>query len=448
MNPKIAKWLFLNIERLRKEPVQRILSELEKSQYYSKDQLLENQWTKLQTLVAHSYKNVPYYNKVMNDLGIEPGDIKSHDDYKRIPVMTKEKLRKHHNELIADDTTRQVSPAKTSGSTGISLKFIKDRTEVATQLAAMFRGHRWYGVDIGAKEARLWGIPVNFKARMSTTLRDIILNRFREREYNLEEGTLRHFYNMIRVRKPEYLMGYTSMVYQFAKFIKNEGLTGKIFNLKMVKCTSETIHDHEKRLIREVFGCPVVSEYGAAESGLISFECPEGKNHLMSDCVFTEFEKVNKMDGEDKLHEIIVTPLSNYAFPILRYKINDLVKREKGNCDCGRTLPLIGTVIGRTSDVVVTPSGKRFHSIVFYYIMKGLQDSGGGVKQFRVIQEARDRLIVFLVKDKKFTQKDMDYLNRKFLDTFGKEIHVKFNFTDIIEREPSGKLRDFISEIS
>ena len=299
------------------------------------------------------------------EIGAEPGDFKDLKDFAKFPELTKEDLRVHYADLIARDKKRLTSIAKTSGSTGFSLHFPKDRMTTATQRAAMLRGHRWYGVDIGAMEGRLWGIPVNFKERMIIRLTDVLLNRFREREYNLFPDTLDHFFRLLWRRRPDYLMGYTSMVYQFALYCREQKLPSHELGLKMVKCTSETIHEYEKITIGDVFNCPVVSEYGAAETGLIAFECPHGNHHLMSDCVVTEFKEIGDISLDNDLREIIVTVPINFSFPIIRYKIGDLAAEKNGICSCGRSLPLIDRIVGRTSNIVVTPSGQRFHSIIF-----------------------------------------------------------------------------------
>jgi hypothetical protein len=98
-------------------------------------------------------------------------------------------------------------------------------------------------------------------------------------------------------------------------------------------------------------------------------------------------------------------------------------------------------------DVVLTPDGQRLHSIIFYYIMKGLTDKGGGIKSFKVYQKARDQLNVVLVKDRKFAQKSLEFLRKEFQRHFGPEMNVEFEFSDAIPREQSGKLRDFVQEM-
>jgi phenylacetate-CoA ligase len=314
-------------------------------------------------------------------------------------------------------------------------------------MAAMYRGHLWHGLDIGAKEAMLWGVPVNFGQRQKTRVRDFLLNRFRESEYNLKAHVLKDFYNKMVRKKPAYLMGYSSMVYEFARFLREEGLDGRRLGLKLVKCTSETIQEVYRETINEVFGCNIVSEYGAAETGLIAFECDRGNHHLLLDCTFVHFVEQDMLANGVPTKKILVTDLHNYAVPVINYEVGDSVVTSQHTCPCGRPFPLLEQIIGRLGDVVLTPDGQRLHSIIFYYIMKGLTDKGGGIKSFKVHQKDKDRLKVLLVKDKGFTQKSLEFLSREFQRHFGPEMHVDFEFCDAIPREQSGKLRDFVQEM-
>ncbi len=447
MNQKIAKTTFYIIEKLRREPLFRYLKELEENQWLSPDEIRELQWRKLLKLMEHAYENVRYYHNLFKKHNIYPNDISNPEDFAKIPILTKETLRKNVQNMLAVNHSKPLTLAETSGSTGIPLEFYKDRRATGYANAAMYRGHRWYGLDIGAKEAMLWGVPVNWKERLKTKAKDLLLNRFREKEYNLYPETLNRFYQMMLRKKPEYLTGYTSMVYQFALFIKENALNGKILNFKMVKCTSETISEFQRDLIESVFGCQLVSEYGAAETGLIAFQCPSGGHHLMADCTYTEFLETD-LKNDANLKKIIVTDLNNYSFPIIRYDIGDMGTASSKICKCGRGLPLIEKIVGRTDDVVITPDGKHLHSYIFDYIIKDLINRDGGIRQFKIYQETVNKIKMEIVKDSNFSKQTIEYLDIKIHQYFGESMNIDYEFVNLIPREKSGKLRNFVSLIS
>jgi phenylacetate-CoA ligase len=414
---------------------------------FKREKLLEIQQKKVINLVQHAYKHSDYYREVLDNNGIKIDSIKSIMDLKRIPILTKKMLRENIDKIRVKNNNKY-TVAKTSGSTGKVLKFIKDRQATAVHNSSYYRGLSWHGLDIGAKEAMLWGVPVNKLVEIKSRLIDFALNRFREKEYNLNNDILYDFYKKLLKKRPQILSGYSSMVVQFALFLKNNNLNGKNIGIKIVKCTSETVNDGDYKLIYDVFGCPLVVEYGAAETNIVAFSCEKGNIHLFSDYVLTEFENHSEENIDPEYKELIVTSLYNYSLPIIRYKIGDFAIQKEGYCKCGKELPMVEKIIGRTSALVYGTDGSRFHSIIFYYIFKGLQDKKiGGVSQFQVIQESKNRLIMNLVKDESFSSKTIDYISEKVKEKLGINIKIEFNIVDIIAREKSGKIRDFISNL-
>lgn len=446
MNNFIARQILHAITLARKQPLFDSLRFLEKSQWWTYEKLQEYQNTKLSMLLQHCSRNVPYYRKWFRERGCNPLDINV-TNMSSLPIINKEFLRKNLQLMCAEKNKGSFEEAKTSGSTGIALHFPKSLSSSAFQLAAMYRGHRWHDVDLGAREARLWGIPVNKLSRFKTSITDVLLNRFRECEYNLNPDVLSDFYEKLKRLNPEYLMGYTSMVSQFANFLYDNKMDGTELNLKMVKCTSETIHESDRKIIETVFGCRLVSEYGAAETGLVAFQCEAGSHHLMADCCIVEFVEPSEDLGDASLKEIVITNLDNFALPIVRYRIGDLGAQGLDRCICGRGLPLIRNIIGRTSDVIKMSDGRRWHSIVLYYVMKGLEEKQGGVVQFKVFQKEVDHLELYLVPDKKFNTGAKKYIIDRFKQIFGEKMRVDFQVVDSIPREPSGKMRDFVSSL-
>ena len=450
MNLRVAKGIYLSIENYRQVPILRILQELEQSQWYSSSRLQELQWLKLQRLIRHCYENLSFYRDKFKELGMRPEDIKTPGDFKSIPTLTKEEFRNNIERLKASNINLKLIKAKTSGSTGLPMMFYKDGVALANHRAAMYRGHRWFNVNIGAKEAKLCGIPGNFKQRVYSRLSDFFLNRFRQSKEDLSEEVLYGFYRKLMKERPDYLCGYSSMIYELASFIKQNDLSCEKLNLKMVKCTSETILQFHRDLIEEVFNCKVVSEYGAAEVGVIAFECPEGRHHIMSDSVYLEFsdEKIESIGNQD-LRELIVTDLNNYAFPILRYRIGDMgMPSAERSCPCGRNLPLLKGVLGRSHSVVRGANGKKFHSSIFHYIVKSLVARSGGIRQFKVYQKSEREISYEIVKDDCFDERSEAYLRKRTLKLLGDNMKVVFKYVDRIPRDKSGKLRYFVSEIN
>lgn len=449
MNRKLAKGVFFLVEKLRREPVFECLRELEKNQWLTRRQIADLQWEALTLLLKHAYANVPYYRNLFDRLGIRISDIKSREDFHRIPILTKKCLRKNVRQMLAMNRKERLYSANTSGSTGLPLVFYRDGRSTGYSLAAMFRGHTWYGLEIGAKGAMLWDVPIKWKARVSTRLKDFLLNSFREKECNLYDENFFHFYRMMKKKRPDYLMGYPSITYPFAFFLRENGIDGRMFELKMVKCTSETLFDYHRELIESVFGCRLASEYGSAEMGVIAFECPEGGFHLMADCVYTEFlDEFGRPARPGMKARIIVTNLRNYSMPILRYEMGDIGVASGGMCECGRGLPLMESVVGRVSEPLITADGKKAHAGIFYHVIHRLNREGLAFKQYKVYQTAVSELKIEIIKGPDFSERLLKNMDRELHQSLGSGMNIHYEFVSDIPRDRSGKLRDFVSLLS
>jgi len=441
VNRKLAKHLFLAIERVRGERVDRYLPELERNQFLATHEINHIQQEKLRSLLAFAMERNDYFRRKYNG-------VDAYAEFCKLPVLTKQELRENYQRLVTRGCERKVSLVKTSGSTGEPLKFYRDRLVFGYTLASVYRAHRWHGLDLGAKEGMLWGIPSSWKNKVKMRARDFLLNRFREIEYNLDPRVLLQFYESMRRKRPEYLFGYSSMMYEFALFVNERKLPAADLGLKGIICTAEMIHDYQRLAMESAFGCAVISEYGAAETGIISYQCVRGRHHVSDDCVLVEVvdQKGNPLP-RGEVGQVTVTVLNSFSSPVIRYQLGDFASLSSETCDCGVNLSLIEKIVGRTSGVIVTPQGRCYHSIAVYYIMKDYADRFGGVRQFRIRQTAINRLEFHVAVDSGFSAESQRWLERTAKEKFGRDMTIQFFVHDRLERAASGKLRDFETDL-
>ena len=439
ISTKIASKLFGIYELSSGTHISKTLRELNLNQEKSLDELNSLSLEKMSRLLSYAVKNSNYYkNKIQFDVD---APLKSFDILREIEFLDKSILRDNVEKIQSNNPTSRLTLAKTSGSTGMPLRFPKDAYVRAHHYAAMFRGHSWYNVDIGDREARLWGVPVGIKDNLKIKFIDFYLNRFREKDFKLTDVALNHFYESVLRHKPKYIMGYGKMLFGFALYLKNNKLSLENLNMKMAKYTSENLTDSDREIISDTFGCPVVSEYGAAETGIITFQCPEGGNHIMTDCVHVEFLDCPEISGKN-VKELVVTDLNSLSFPVIRYRLGDLVEVSGNSCSCDLPFPVINKVIGRTSEIFSVGGGKTFHSLIFYYIVKGLGDVSKLV-QFRVVQNSKINFTYQLCGLNK--NDDIEkYLTDKTKQELGNEVVLTFEYLPSLPRDESGKLRDFV----
>lgn len=447
MNAQLARRLYNAVQYLRGEKVERELEKLKRSQFFPEDELLELQWAGFKDMVNYSYENVPYYRKTFDGLGLKPSDIKTRADLPKIPVLTRQVTISNSSELLSRTYTGRRFEYRSSGITGEPIVLKHSMDSMASLHAAKYRGHSWYGLDIGTKEGRIWGLPLDRKQRAYKRLQDVLMNRVRLSPFDLSGDNMKGFYNNCKRFGVKYIYGYSAAIYKFAQFLREEGLDGKRLDLNVIIFTAEVLYEFQRTLIKEVFGCPVMGEYGAAEVGIIAFECRRGRMHICAENVLVEFVRDGQPVHEGEPGEVIVTGLKDRSMPLIRYKLGDVATPSKGRCDCGVNLPLLEKVHGRSNDMAYSTDGVPLHSELFEYIDWALAEKGTPLKEFKVVQRSLKDFQVMILKYPDAPTTAAGFLKDVLLQHVGSDARINIEYVDEIPPEKSGKRRYFVSEL-
>ena len=444
MHPFFSKYLFYYpVTLLKGEVIAKYLSQYERFQRVPKQEIDSYQLAHLKKLIEHAYSKSGYYKEVFDAHGIGPADVKSLEDIKKLPYLTKNDLATRFDHIVTTNKSLFISEKTTGGSTGQAVTLLKNSDALARERAATWRSYNWAGVTIGDPQARFWGIPLHAGQQIKYSLVDFVANRKRFSAFDINEERLEMFYEQLVKFKPRYLYGYVSVIEIFARFIRDNNYTLPP-SVKSVITTSEVLSKGVRKTIESALGVKVFNEYGCGEVGSIAHECEHGEMHVMDDNVIVEIlsESEDSADGE-----IVVTDLFNYATPLIRYKLGDYASLSKKECECGRTLKTISNIHGRAYDCIRTEAGQIFHPEVVMYIFEDIKDTIGGIKQFQVVQENLDSLHIKIVKQddyNKATEKNIDSNIRSRLHV---NMKTRYEYVDEIAREKSGKLRLVKSEI-
>ena len=427
----LAKLIFNIGQRLRNPSIIHWLHFLKVSEKWTSEELLAYQLKKLQELVAIAYENSVFYKNSFDIKGVKPSDIQSLEDLKKLSIITKNDLQNYNKEIHTNLKFRKSFQANTSGTSGESLKFNREEFADSFNRASIFRGYSWYNVYPWELNGYFWGYNFSEMAVLKIRILDSLQNRFRIFNYRKESVD----FFMKKLKNAKYLHGYSSMVYETAKIINSLNLE-RPTNLKMVKGTSEKIFEAYQDEIQKAFGQKMISEYGAAEAGIIAFECPKGNMHINMEGVVVE-----EID-----HEIVVTNLQMHAFPIIRYKLGDYIKLapKTTKCECGLQHLIVEEVTGRIGQTVYGKNN-TYPSLYFYYIFKNLASKQSLLLTYQVVQEEKGKL-TFLIEQP---------LDNRQLICLEKEIGVYFKEDMEFEIEHSQnlmaqhkKLKSFISNIA
>ncbi|NTV03744.1 phenylacetate--CoA ligase family protein, partial [bacterium] len=316
----------------------------------------------------------------------------------------------------------------------------------AASFAARYRCYEWYGVRPGDREARFWGRPLQPDTAASA-LRRFALNRlvFDYRHVTPQEAARTR--DRAAAGGVDYAYGYSSLLMRLARALEAAG-EPPLPGLKLVVTTAEASTRAERDWLSRVMGGPVADEYGCSESDIIAFTCPAGRRHIMAENVIVETLPV---DGQPALRQVVITDLNNTLMPLLRYRIGDLAQLSDESCPCGRTLPLLSAVDGRSQrQYIRTPGGGLVHANPFPYFLEERQQAGVPIRQFQVIQHAVADLEVRLVLDAADDGGFAD-LNRRMEEMvrtyYGPEMRCRVQRVAEIVPEPGRKFEYFISRL-
>ena len=442
MDLSFHKNIYKIIQRIKGKRVFHVLNQMEESQWYDHKKIKELQWEKIKNIIMHSYSNIPYYKHTFMKAGITPDDINSFDDLKRIPVLTKNDLRNEQHALLSKKNNSIYTKYSTSGSTNVPSVVYADRNSEAYRHAAVFRSYRWIGFDAGDKIARFWGTQLDFKKNINDKIKDLLLNRITFSTKSLDHNSLLSYYNNLIRYRPKAIYGFSSAVFEFAQFLKSQNLPVEKTGIKGIIVTGERILPFQRELIEDVFKCKVFNNYACEEFATIAFECPQNNLHLMSENVYVEVEKAEDDTANGNL---LITDLNNYLMPLIRYRIGDIGNISYENCSCGRGLPVLKEISGRTVDFIKTPDGKIIHGISFDYLPKYFLNE---IKQFQIIQEHTDVITVNLVKDKEFNNSTIQNFQNRLRNIVGDEVKLNIVSKENIPRMSRGKFRFVISKLN
>lgn len=374
---------------------------------------------------------------------------KSIENWNEIPIMTKKEFQKPLQERLSNGfTPKNVYVNKTSGSSGDPFIFAKDKFCHALTWTNIINRFGWFGIDFNSsKQARFYGIPLDFIGNKKERLKDFLKKSYRFPIFDLSDKILEKVLLKFQNKKFDYINGYTSSIVLFAKFLekKNIVLTSVCSTLKCCVVTSEMLFEEDKTLMEKQFGVPVVNEYGASELDLIAFQNSNDEWQINSETLFVEIlDENNNVLPLGKEGRIVITSLYNKAHPFIRYDIGDI-----GILDEKSTLkkPILKKLIGRTNDIAVLPSGKKSPGLTFYYVTKSIIEDDGNVKEFVIKQTKIDTFDIEYVSQKELNNNQIKTIEKAISTYLENGLHFNFIRKEKLTRSKSGKLKQFVSLI-
>lgn len=420
-----------------------LVSEALQREHWSEERWMSWQVERLDALLHRAATMVPYYREHWSGRRRQ-GDRASWSYLENWPILEKSPLKESPQRFIAADCdTRRMYNLHTSGTTGTSLSLWWSR-ETVRGWYALFeaRNRLWHGVSRHDCWAILGGqlvAPIE-QRKPPFWVWNAALNQLYLSSYHLAPDLIPAYLDAIHQYRIKYLWGYTSALYALAQEIIRYGR--RDLKMAVIVTNAEPVFDYQRQTIAEAFQCPVRENYAMSEIVAAASECPDGRLHLWPEAGIVEVLDNDHPVPEGTSGDLICTGLFNTDMPLIRYRVGDRGSLTTGDegCSCGRSLPILQSIEGRSDDVIFTADGRKIGRLdpVFKADLP--------VREAQIIQESLNVVRIRYVPSPEFTPEATRSMKERLRDRIG-PVDVIVEPVDELPRTANGKFRAVICNI-
>ena len=412
--------------------------ELEQAQWKTREQLAALRLERLQTLLEYAYGKVPYYRRVMREKNLTPAHFKTVEHLQDFPILTKTLIRENLDDLVAEDfpLDKRILTA-TGGSTARPTPFYHSPDFVLRARAGALRGAYWTGWRVGKGWARVWG--ASFDVKEFERFRGRMLGYAQRRlvipAWEFSDSSLPVFLDRMRRFHPYMIEGYRSSLVNIARASQDYNVP---IRPQVVISSAETLEARDRAFIEQVWHTRVFNRYGSREVGAISHECERGNMHVFSDELVVESVLADGATASvGEVGDLLITTLSNWVMPLIRYAIEDRAALSDGVCTCGRGLPLMDHIQGRTADILYLANGKCVDS---HHLIKDFP-----VIEFQAVQTRSNACILRLLPDREYSAEHEAQIKNLLQKALGSDTDLTIERVQELTSTRAGKYRRVIA---
>ncbi len=428
----------------KNNPLSDLLSYLGNTEHFAPSDLQTHQLSQINELIKYAYQHAPYYKTIYKQSAIDLKKPLSLKNFQTLPIMDRNMTKKAGRDVISvnlPDDHGSTLKGFTTGSTGTPLEYHGTSLTQFFWNALTLREHLWHQRDFSLKLAvireglkksrpKSWGMPVDLLYKTGPAASLDIQTDIHEQIRWLQD------------EKPDYLLTYPSNIHAIAILCKQKNI--KLKTLKQIRTISEVLRADTRELCRDVFNVEIADIYSAREVGYLAFQCPEyGNYHIQSESIFFEIlDENNQSCPPGVLGKVVVTPLHNFAMPLIRYELGDYASFGEP-CACGRGLPVIQNIAGRKRNLVVLPDGQKYLPNMNHRIWISIPK----ILQVQMIQKNIGLIEVKIRVSQELTADEKNTVTKKLQKSLGHAFQFTFSYSSSPLHKPGEKFEDFVSEI-
>jgi len=444
LSSALVRNLIFPIWNLRDHPhFSRYFREFQRTQFLSRDEIEQLQLRRLRELLKHAYANCPFYRARMDQAGLSP-EVHSLTDLRNLPPLTKRDIQDNAAEMLARNVPESARLRnQTGGSTGSPLQFYVDRERFDSREASTVRHNLWVGMRPGDWQAVLWG------ARLDQLPQDRLWDRLRNnwlyRKLELNTSSIRPddwtaYIDRLRRVRPRFMVTYAQSAVLFARELQERGIGDIAFDA--IITTSEVLLPGQRTLLEQTFRTRIFDRYGCREMSVIASECEAHTGlHVNAEALLVEIAA----EADGGAGKILVTDLLNRSMPLIRYEIGDVGSwAASQKCPCGRSLPLLNPIEGRTTDFLVLGDGRRISGPALTLVIADMSD----VRQVQIVQTGPQSITMRVVPGRGYGPDTEKELERRFGLYLQGAAALRVETVESIASELSGKYRFVINEMT
>jgi phenylacetate-CoA ligase len=439
------------LEPERHRGLTRRLRDLERFDALPREQQLAEQTAKVHRILEHAYLTSPYYRRQFDDAGFRSCDWKSGQPIP-IPVLTRDLLRKNVDSLRSRSfTTEMLRSASTGGTTSAPVQIWRDVEALRAKTALQYHLDRMSGYDQGTSVLKIWGAERDLALNPSWRWKlyeQGVLHRYVAGAGQLNDEIMDGFVEKLNRHKPRILYGYAGTINHFADYLE---ASGKAFHKPQhLIVTAEPITAADRAKMERIFACPLTEHYGSRDIGMVAAQCDAGRRlHFHPAACYLELVYSGQTPA-GPMYQLIITDLLNYGMPMVRYDTADCVLLADSPCPCGSSFPSVKEILGRTVDNFLLPDGSVIPGSAIPTVMARVKQGFTQVTQVQLIQKDLSHLHIRYVAegDAGSIQRELGSFRGEIEKLFQIELSWSTERVKEILREPSGKMRFCISEVS